>query len=138
MHAALRMKVEEIQRVIFGLLAVDRGDRCGADLEFQCQDCVRRQQDDIDAPSQTKQRIFKQHAPRAWAIPQCCPQQDDLLTPRMKLRVTIQVVRLDETHGEALNDCLRFARQQLGCIAGPPGIRHAIPAPNGELQHLRR
>ena len=111
MCTALRMKVEEVERVILSLLAIERGDRCGTDLEFQHQYRVPGQQDDIDPPSQAKQRIFEGHTPCARAISQCRPQPNELLAPCVKLRVAIEVVRFDEARGEALHDRLRLACQ---------------------------
>ncbi len=42
MGAALRVEVEEIERVVLGLLAIEHADRRGADLEFQHDDDVLR------------------------------------------------------------------------------------------------
>jgi hypothetical protein len=86
-------------------------------------------------PTSTASTHSAAAAERPRAILQCRPQQDDLLTPRVKLCVAVQVVSLDETQCEALHDCLGFARQQFGDITGPPCF-HA-PLSRRQTQHHR-
>ena len=63
MRTALRVEVEQIERVVLGLLTIEHAHRRCADLEFQYQDRALGQQNSVDPSSQTEQRIFEQHTP---------------------------------------------------------------------------
>ena len=128
MRTAFRMEVEQVECVVLGLLTIERGDRRCTDLEFQHQDGALGEQNGVDPPSQTEQRIFEQDAPGAGQVAQCRPQQNDLLPPGVELRVAVQMMRLDQPHREAPHDRLGLARQQLSRIARPPRLHPPILA----------
>jgi hypothetical protein len=86
MGPALRVEVEQIERVVFDLLTIDIGERCRTNLEFQHKDGVARQQHCIDTPAEPQQRILEQQMPIRREPCQCTMKELDLRTRGSVLR----------------------------------------------------
>ena len=106
MVAARGMEVDQIQRVVFGLLVIGQSNQGWSDLEFKNEDCPLAQHDDIDPTTQPDQGILEHDAPSARAFCEGTLKDRDLGSPSAQLGIVIQVVRLNEAHREALHDCL--------------------------------